>query len=64
MFVDIVLLFNGYHTCYYHCFCCGKPSQKQKDIYQRCWEMQQAGIEQVRPGLTPRILLNVDGDDV
>ena len=54
VFVDIVLLLNGYHTCYYRCFCCGKPSQKQKDIYQRCWEMQQAGIEQVRPGATTK----------
>ena len=54
VFVDIVLLFNGYHTCYYRCFCCGKPTQKQKDIYQRCYEMQVAGLELVRPGATTK----------
>ena len=52
IFVDLVLLFNGYHTCYYRCFCCGKPNQKQKDIYKRCYEMQVAGLEQVKPGTT------------
>jgi len=52
IFVDIVLLFNGYHTCYYRTFCCGKASQKQKDIYRRCYEMQMAGLQKVRPGAT------------
>ena len=52
VFVDLVLLFNGYHTCFYRCFCCGKASQLQKDVYGRCYEMQLAGLEQVRPGAT------------
>ncbi|MCH2130237.1 MAG: Xaa-Pro peptidase family protein [Pirellulaceae bacterium] len=59
VFVDIVLLFNGYHTCYYRCFCCGKPTAKQKDIYKRCYEMQVAGLEQVRPGATTKDIASV-----
>ena len=59
VFVDIVLLFNGYHTCYYRCFCCGKPTPKQKDIYQRCYEMQVAGLELVRPGATTKDIASV-----
>lgn len=54
IFVDIVLLFNGYHTCYYRCFCCGKPSQKQKDIHKQCLEYQVAGLETVKPGVTTK----------
>ena len=52
IFMDIVMLFNGYHTCVYRCFCCGKPTQKQKDIHARCLEYQLAGIEATRPGVT------------
>ena len=59
VFVDIVLLFNGYHTCYYRCFCCGKPTEKQKDIYKRCYEMQVAGLQGVRPGATTKDIANV-----
>jgi len=52
IFVDIVLLFNGYHTCYYRCFCCGQPSEKQKEVHKRCYEMQLKGLELVKPGAT------------
>ena len=52
IFVDLVLLFNGYHTCFYRCFCCGKPNKKQKEIHKRCYEMQAAGLEKVKPGVT------------
>ncbi|MCH8228225.1 MAG: ADP-forming succinate--CoA ligase subunit beta, partial [Proteobacteria bacterium] len=45
IFMDIVMLLNGYHTCVYRCFCCGKPSQKQKDIHKICLEYQTAGLE-------------------
>ncbi|MAE68010.1 MAG: aminopeptidase [Phycisphaeraceae bacterium] len=59
IFVDIVLLFNGYHTCYYRCFCCGEPSATQRDIYRRCYDMQVSGLEQVRPGATTRQIAEV-----
>ena len=52
VFLDIVLLFNGYHTCYYRCFCCGEPTSKQKDVHKRCHDMLQQGMELVRPGAT------------
>lgn len=52
IFMDIVCMYNGYHTCVYRCFCCGKPSQKQLDIHKRCLEYQLAGIEAVKPGVT------------
>jgi Xaa-Pro aminopeptidase len=52
IFMDVVCMLNGYHTCVYRCFCCGKPSQKQKDIHARCLEYQLGGIEATRPGVT------------
>lgn len=52
IFADIVLLYNGYHTCYYRCFCCGKPKPKQLDIHKRCYEMQRNGLDLVKPGAT------------
>ncbi len=52
IFMDIVCMLNGYHTCVYRCFCCGKPSQKQKDIHARCLEYQLGGIEATKPGVT------------
>ena len=50
IFMDVVCLFNGYHTCVYRCFCCGKPTAKQKEIHARCLEYQLGGIEAVKPG--------------
>ncbi len=52
IFMDIVMLLNGYHTCVYRCFCCGKPTQKQKDIHQICLEYQLGGLEAIKPGVT------------
>jgi len=52
IFMDIVCMLNGYHTCVYRCFCCGKPTRKQKDIHARCLEYQLGGIEAVKPGVT------------
>ena len=43
---------NGYHTCVYRTLCCGKPSQTQRDIYKRTYDMLVAGIEVIRPGAT------------
>ena len=52
IFMDIVCLYNGYHTCVYRTFCCGEPTQKQRDIHKLCLEYQNAGIEAVKPGKT------------
>jgi Xaa-Pro aminopeptidase len=50
IFMDIVCLYNGYHTCVYRCFTVGPPSQKQIDTHARCLEIQTGGIEAVKPG--------------
>lgn len=52
IFMDVVCMLNGYHTCVYRCFCCGEPTKKQEEIHQRCLEYQLAGIEAVKPGVT------------
>ena len=52
IFMDVVCLFNGYHTCVYRCFTVGPPSQKQIDTHARCYEIQMGGIEAVKPGAT------------
>lgn len=59
IFMDIVLLFNGYHTCVYRCFCCGKPTGKQKEIHKRCLDYQLAGLEAVKPKVTTADIVKV-----
>lgn len=44
--------YNGYKTCYYRTFCCGKASQEQKDTYEECRAMMYAGIGAVKAGNT------------
>ena len=52
VFLDIQMMYNGYQTCYYRTICCGKPTQRQKDIYRRTYDMLRAGMEVIRPGAT------------
>jgi Xaa-Pro aminopeptidase len=52
IFLDIQTVYNGYQVCYYRTFCCGKPTQEQKDIYNRAYEWLMMGIDQIRPGNT------------
>jgi Xaa-Pro aminopeptidase len=59
IFMDIVLLFNGYHTCVYRCFCCGKPTGRQKEIHKRCLDYQLAGLEAVKPKVTTADIVKV-----
>ena len=59
IFMDIVLLFNGYHTCVYRCFCCGKPTGRQKEIHKRCLDYQLAGLEAVKPKVTTGDIVKV-----
>ncbi|RKZ73082.1 MAG: aminopeptidase P family protein [Gammaproteobacteria bacterium] len=58
IFLDIVLLYNGYHTCYYRCFCCGEPTKKQVEVHKRTYDMQVAGLELVKPGNTTADIAN------
>ena len=59
VFLDIQTVYNGYQTCYYRTFCCGKPTQKQRDIYQRAYDALQAGMAQIKPGNTTADIANV-----
>lgn len=58
VFADIVTLLNGYHTCYYRTLCCGKPTQKQKEIYNSVHEMLMAGINVAHVGATTADVVN------
>ncbi len=52
IFLDIMHSFNGYHTCYYRTFICGKPNQSQLDAYEKCSEWVSASIDAIKPGAT------------
>ncbi|MCK8824213.1 M24 family metallopeptidase [Fuchsiella alkaliacetigena] len=50
VFLDVVNDFNGYKTCYYRTFCCGKPTEDQKRIYQKAYDWLYDCIEKIKPG--------------
>ena len=52
IFIDIVNDFNGYKTCYYRTFVCGKPTPKQKKIYKITYDLLYDAIKLVKPGVS------------
>jgi Xaa-Pro aminopeptidase len=46
--------YNGYKTCVYRTFCCGKASQEQKDGYKIALDMMYDGIAAVKPGASTK----------
>ncbi len=52
VFFDIMHAFNGYRTCYYRSFICGRPTAEQKAAYQQCYDWLYAAVNVVRPGIT------------
>jgi Xaa-Pro dipeptidase len=44
--------FNGYKSCYYRTFCCGRATAEQKAIYEECRAMMYAGMAGVKAGNT------------
>jgi len=44
--------YQGYKSCVYRTFCCGKATQEQKDLYEECRAMLYAGIGVIKPGAT------------
>jgi Xaa-Pro aminopeptidase len=44
--------FQGYKSCYYRTFCCGKATAEQKAIYEECRAMMYAGMNSVKAGNT------------
>lgn len=52
--IDFVgITYRGYNTCYYRSFIVGrKPSNKEKDMYKKCYERIYHVIDTIRPGVT------------
>jgi Xaa-Pro dipeptidase len=54
VFLDIMHSYNGYRTCYYRTFVCGRPSEAQKALYQECLSWLQDSMKVCRPGITTK----------
>jgi Xaa-Pro aminopeptidase len=52
IYIDVVNVFNGYKTCYYQTFVCGKPTDRQLAVYKQCRDWLWAAIDLVKPGVT------------
>ncbi|MBW1945236.1 MAG: aminopeptidase P family protein [Deltaproteobacteria bacterium] len=52
IFLDIMHSFNGYHTCYYRTFICGKPNKYQNEAYEICSKWLSDGLDVIKPGAT------------
>lgn len=52
VYLDIMHSFNGYRTCYYRTFVCGKPTKAQVEAYNKAWEWLGNSIKAVKPGAT------------
>lgn len=42
--------FQGYKSCYYRTFSCGKATEKQKALFKECRDMMYAGMSYIKPG--------------
>jgi Xaa-Pro dipeptidase len=58
VFLDVSHFFNGYATCYYRTWVCGKPTKEQKDLYNDCLTWLQESIKVVKPGITTADIAN------
>lgn len=52
IFLDLMHTFNGYHTCYYRTFICGKPNKYQIEAYETCSKWLSDAIDVIKPGAT------------
>jgi Xaa-Pro dipeptidase len=52
IFLDIMHSFNGYRTCYYRTFVCGKPTEAQIEAYNKAWSWLKKSIDAVKAGAT------------
>ena len=48
--------YNGYKSCYYRTFSCGRPSQAQKDAYAKTLDLTNSAIKAIKPGATTKDL--------
>jgi Xaa-Pro aminopeptidase len=49
--------YQGYKSCVYRTFCCGKATQEQKDLYEECRDMLYRGMNAVKDGATDHDIL-------
>jgi Xaa-Pro dipeptidase len=59
IYIDVVNVFNGYKTCYYQTFVCGKPSPKQLEVHKQCRDWLWKAIDQIKPGVTTAEIASV-----
>jgi len=59
VYLDVVNDFNGYKTCYYRCFCCGKPSDQQKYVYKKTYDWLYDAIKLIKPGASTADIVKV-----
>jgi Xaa-Pro aminopeptidase len=52
VFLDLMHAFNGYRTCYYRTFICGKPNKYQMEAYEKCSKWLSDAIDAIKPGVT------------
>jgi Xaa-Pro aminopeptidase len=52
VYFDLMHAFNGYRTCYYRTFICGRPTAEQKAAYKQTYEWLYDAASVVRPGIT------------
>lgn len=50
------LSYNGYRSCYYRTFSCGRPTQAQKDAYAKTLDLCCSAIKAIKPGATTKDL--------
>lgn len=50
--------YQGYKSCVYRTFCCGKATEEQKELYQECYEMLYGGISMIKAGATDHDILS------
>lgn len=59
VYFDIGNVYNGYHTCYYRTFSCGKPTKAQEEAYAKARKWIQDGISVIKPGNTTADVCNM-----
>jgi len=52
VFLDLMHSFNGYHTCYYRTFICGKPNKYQIEAYETTSKWLSDALDVIKPGAT------------
>jgi len=50
--------YQGYMSCIYRTFCCGKGTAEQKELYEECRQMLYDGISAVKDGNTTYDIVN------